>query len=585
MDPSRPRLYFTADEVARLRERARTTGLTTWEEIRSWCEMHLTDEPPPILPGDGYDAKGLYLEANFLNRISLFSFAHLIGQDERYLGPAKSWLLALARMPEWAGPCGNRPDAGLYAGLGEIALGVGYDWLYQELAPAERAEVRGKMTAVAQTLHEATREGEWWTGAYWHHDLIIPVAGLGVGALALHGETPEAAEWLSHAVAQTAAVFDRIGDDGAWHEGAAPWSFGTMALLLFLDPLERVAGESFWERPWLQETAHYRLHCWLPPDRVVNFDDCHSSSGYSTLTRDCAAILYRLAGQYSNPQAQWLGDIESAAKRNPDSLCWRFLWRDPGLEPESPEGLPLSRLFANQGILVSRAGWAADDPVLAFTSAPPIGHRGVSFAVNADGSPNLGANVGSYHTHADQLSLMVYANGDYLISPPGYGRRDAQHQNCILVDGRGPRRYADSDEPLADGGRVSHVMLTPGLDVVIGEAAACYPPELGVQQVTRRLLYARPGTIMLSDDVLLERPHAIEWRFHAGPGVGIERDGSGLLFVGRRAALCLLMLSPQDVQVAIETDRRHQWVALRWPVAASAAHLRVVMQIMDARPQ
>jgi hypothetical protein len=460
-----------------------------------------------------------------------------------------------------------------------MALAVGYDWLYHELTHEERAEVRGKLASVAAALYEATLEGEWWTGAYWHHDLIIPVAGLGVGALALHGEAPEAEEWLHQAVAETKAVFERIGDDGAWHEGAAPWSFGTMAMLMFLDPLERVAERSLWDSPWLRETANYRLYCWLPPDRVVNFGDCHSDGGYSTLTRDCAAILYRLASQYHNPYAQWLGDVESAAKANPHSACWRFLWRDADISPQPPAGLPLSRFFDDQGILISRAGWGESDPVVAFTCGPAIGHRGVSFAVNADGSANLGANSGSDHTHADHLSLMVYANGDYLISPPGYGRKEASDENCILVDGRGPRRYADSQEPIADAGRMSHILLSPGLDSVVGEAAAAYPAGLGVRQAARQLSYARPDTILLSDSVMLERPRQVEWRFHAGPGVTISTEGCESRFTGPGAMLRFTVLSPADLRAAVEADGRHQWLSLRWPRATTEARVRVVVHV------
>ncbi len=561
--PRHPRLYFSAAELDSLR--ARTAGLQRglWGELKGYCDAHVSDSPPSALPGDDYDARGIYLEREFLTRITNFSLAYLISRDARYRDAARAWLLGLARMPEWAGKCGNRPDAGLYAGFGEIALAVGYDWLYDDLSPEERAEVVKKLASVADTLYQATYEGEWWTGAYWHHDLMIPVAGLGVGALALRGERPEAEQWLARAIEETEAVLARIGEDGAWHEGAAPWAFGTMSLLLFLDPLERDAGRAFWSHPWIEHTAYYRLYAWLPPDKVVNFDDCHADGGYSTLTEDCAPILYRLARQYHDSHAQWLGDLDAAAKHSPHSLAWRLLWRDDTVKPRGPEDLPPSRFFPDHDLVIMRAGWKTGDPVVAFTCGPPLGKAALRFAVNPDGATNLGANVGSDHTHADQLSFMIYAAGDYLISPPGYGRKEASEENCILIGGKGPRRYADSREPIGEAGEITQVSLGPEADVAAGEAAAAYPPELGVKRAARRLAFAKPNVVSLSDSVRTERPQTVEWRFHGGPGVKIE-DVHGLFrFVGKRATLTMSITSEDDLEARVMRDERHEWLSLR----------------------
>jgi hypothetical protein len=403
---------------------------------------------------------------------------------------------------------------------------------------------------------------------------------MGVGALAIRDEVPEAARWLDRAVAETETTLDRIGDDGAWHEGAAPWAIGTMSMLMFLEPLERETGRAFWSHPWLRATADYRLYAWLPPDNVVNFDDSHYSGGYLNLTRDCAPILYRLASQYRDRHAQWLADLDAAGKRNPDSIAWRFLWRDPTLQAEGPQDLPVSRLFANQDLLISRAGWERGDPVLAFTCGATIGRRGLQFAVNKDGSYNVGANVGTSHTHADQLSFMVYADGDYLISPPGYGLREAADENCILVDGRGPRRYERVAEPIRGPGQITSVSLRPGLDMVSGEAAPCYPDALGVKEATRRLVFAKPDTILLSDSVATADEREVEWRFHAGPGVAVATAGEcSFRFLGQEASLGFTVLAPRDLQATVEHDQRHQWLRLCWPRRTRAAELRVVMQI------
>ena len=560
---------------------ARTDQAPTWGELQSYCRVRAQDLPPEVMPGDTYDDKGMYLEREFLPRITNFSLGYLVGGDEQWLTTAKRWLLGLARMPEWEGTAGNRPDVRALRGLRRDCAGDRYDWLYAALTPQERVEVATKLASVAHSICDATYAGEWWTGSYWHHDLIIPEAGMGVAALALRDQNPEAKRWLDRAVAETEAVFDRIGADGAWHEGIAPWAIGTMTMLMFLDPLERETGRAFWSKPWLRATARYRARRLASPDNVVNFDDSHTSGAYLDLTRDCAPILYRLARQYHDPQAQWLGDLDAASKRNPDSIAWRLLWRDSTLVPEGPEALPVAHLFSDQDLLISRAGWGAADPVVAFTCGATLGRQALPFAVNPDGSPNVGANVGTSHTHADQLSFLVYARGDYLISPPGYGRREAPDENGILLDGLGPRRYERVPEPIKQGGQVTEVLLSPGLDVVAGEAASSYPETLAVKQATRCLVFAKPDTILLSDTVSSRDQHQVEWRFHAGAGVKVVvTGGRSAVFQGSEAALEFSLLAPGDVLMAVEREGPREWLRLRWPWPTDAAALRVLMRIV-----
>ena len=220
--------------------------------------------------------------------------------------------------------------------------------------------------------------------------------------------------------------------------------------------------------------------------------------------------------------------------------------------------------------------------MLAFTCGTTIGRRGLQFAVNKDGSYNVGANVGASHTHADELSFMVYAAGDYLISPPGYGLRDADEENCILVDGLGPRRYERVPEPLNGPGQITSLSLTPGLDMVTGEAAACYPRALGVTQATRRLVFAKPDTILLSDTLATTGKHAVQWRFHAGPGVSVAPEGDGSFeFRGRHASLRFRILAPRDLSITVERDGRREWLRVEWPQPTRAAELRVAMHIEE----
>ena len=130
-----------------------------------------------------------------------------------------------------------------------------------------------------------------------------------------------------------------------------------------------------------------------------------------------------------------------------------------------------------------------------------------------------------------------------------------------------------------DAGRVQELLLTPHLDVMIGEAADCYPPELGVRRATRQLAFAKPDVMLLSDRVSLRAPLPLEWRFHGGRGVEIQSTADGFRFQGRRASLRITMLAPAAIEARVERDQRHEWLSLRWPEAVTEAALRMVMSI------
>ena len=62
-----------------------------------------------------------------------------------------------------------------------------------------------------------------WSDAYLHHDHWIAVGGYGEASLSLLGEVEEASKYAAHAKAIFEKIFTWLGDDGAWHEGAADW--------------------------------------------------------------------------------------------------------------------------------------------------------------------------------------------------------------------------------------------------------------------------------------------------------------------------------------------------------------------------
>ena len=521
------RLYFGPEELAALRRRAATTHRRYAEALRGWVDQHLDREPLRGL-GEAFmrASAEVYFEESF-SHVSNVALAYLLTGETRYADAARRWLGALCSYPTTPG---NQYAFGPYM----AALAHGRDWLADALRPSEQTAIRDHLSALVREAYECSFSADraWWHGAYLHHDFWIPTAGYGLGALALADEVPEAARWLARAAEEIGHVFDVLGDDGAWLEGAADWVYGLVLVLLFADAHRRSGGESFYERPWLRNTWRYRLYCWLPDDTYVYLNDSFRSGRYNILGSASSHVLRRLAGEYRNGHAQWLAERDEAfdygsehpgVYRSPYTwrtnrpysgalmhcLAWNLLWFDPSVAATPPDELPTAWHFANQGLVIARSGWGPDASVATFACGPIGGHEARRRIAAGERRLVRGAT----HAHAQATSFTLYAQGRYVVVPPGYGKHASRFQNVVAVDGG---QLWDPEH----AGELRAVDLADDLDYALGDATGCYPDGLGVRRHMRHFLFLKPDFLVLCD--LLEtdgrrvgRQYA--WQLHTAP--------------------------------------------------------------------
>ncbi len=56
---------------------------------------------------------------------------------------------------------------------------------------------------------------------------------------------------------------------------------------------------------------------------------------------------------------------------------------------------------------------------------------------------------------------------------------------------------------------------SPDFDYVIGDAGQIYVDEAGVDHFRRHLLFLKPYTVVILDDVKTRRPSRVDWFLHA----------------------------------------------------------------------
>ncbi|MFT3772093.1 MAG: heparinase II/III family protein [Minicystis sp.] len=546
------------------------------DALIQYADAHLADTPPALI-GD-YEGKGDLLQDPYLVSALCYAFLGVVTGDMRYREAGKKWALALAGMKDWVGildPRGKCSNCGYPEGWGVTALAVAYDWLHDDYSEGERALIRAKIGAVCSGLHEGTLDGEWWTGANLHHDTWIPIGGLGVGAMAVFDELPDAPRWAERAKDALAEALDWLDGDGAWPEGPCGWAFAMISAVPFWDAYRirfPVRAGAFLGHPWLQRTASFRIHARTPDGRFLGFGDCAPHGGYQQNALQAAPTLRWLAARYRDAHAQWQAAREWEKVPNPYTAAWEILWMDPGVGEAPPTDLPSGALFENQGMTFTRTGWSAGATVVAFRSDSLIGRRAAS--LYRPGKEER-FNNSTTHVHADANSFAVWARGEFAIATARYGQKSSDLSNTLLVDGQGQYTRFGPDHVGRPDAMVTAFFASRFASLVAGEAARAYRP--GLDRYARRVLLVDPGVVLVADEVDAQAPVDLEWRFHVEGEARLDLDADGFTSVLGGKTTIVRFASPRGAPLRQLADAYRRAVAINPGGRRAHADLGVVV--------
>lgn len=257
-----PRLYMTADELPRLREK-RTRGVHAkiWQNLSQsadWCRSQPPRKEwiPTIAPDPIYENlyDRFYAAMHDAAIVEHLAFASALSDPgtDPYFEAARDWTLAAARV--WKNEATNKPDASkAYAVLRIMkALAVSYDLLFDRLDESQRAEIRAALVAVCEEyfvfFQDATTAGE----GYNKHHGSVDAAPFGVVALALLGEVPQAAKWLDLMIEKHVKYLlpYALTPSGTNNQSSNFWASTLQYRIFFVDALRRATGRDlFREHP------------------------------------------------------------------------------------------------------------------------------------------------------------------------------------------------------------------------------------------------------------------------------------------------------------------------------------------------
>lgn len=507
-----PSLHFDDERLKDLQRLATSTHKLYADKLYQWVDEN-KDWIPPTITGENGDEVLLEECAAYVTNSSI---AFCLSRNPEYFNLTVKWALEMCKYPKDAI---RNYSIGIYAaGLARV-----YDWLYHDLDFANRQLLKTAIKDIVTRMYEGSFSGAsgqlWWANAYLHHDHWIAVGGYGEAALSLLGEFEEADIWAAHAKMNFDNIFTWLGDDGAWHEGAADWCYTVAPLLWFYGAWVSVVNENPHNIDWIKNTATYRLYHWLPDNSYIYLNDSFRSGRYSTSGGASCHLLRRLASINKDGYAQWLAEKDEIFDYKPSPkgvyqapyeklsflgepkeylnpvsqvVGWNILWYDPTVKSKDPTNLPLSHHFTNEGIVIMRTGWNANETVVSFSCAPIAGQASAKRVRNGE---RIAAN--SYgHEHLDFNSFTLFANGQYFIIPPGYARRASYFQNVVSVNGNGYNVNPEANIKILGYINGRNFIYT------VGDATEAFLPEIGVNFYRRHLLLINDWLIIF-DDLLL----------------------------------------------------------------------------------
>jgi heparin/heparan-sulfate lyase len=448
-------------------------------------------------------------------------------------------------------------------------MAVVYDWCYPLLSDGEKKSMRDRMIKWSTDL---MNNGRSWRS--FHNGMYSAGVPTGLAAIAMYGDDPfaeEAFAFLNGQWEDVLRMFEFVFPDGAYGEGFDYNRHASYEALQYFLALKTATGRDFIASDrHLQNTAYYIIYCTKPDALVIPGKDVDWPI---TTEWDRAAALM-LAYEYRNPYCQYYletcpGPDFAPAGRNK----WKdVLWYDPELKAVETAGLPLSRIFRDDGIVVARSGWAWDSAGKRSPDTWISFHCGRYFGDHAHFDNNmfeiyhkgeLAIDAGRYDDDAGiQLDLdKIKTSQKY-----NYYQRTIAHNTVLVYDGdekfetgvlndggqldlvtvngrrNVPEDYDQGTFP-SDGGRIGGCdwktnpgrwdtgailayKATDDFTYVCGDATKSYS-SAKLASFVRQLVYVQPDVVVVFDRVVATNPEFKKtWLLHTVNEPKASADGA-----------------------------------------------------------
>jgi hypothetical protein len=463
----------------------------------------------------------LYVSGEVLQRVTTLAYAFRMTGRKDYVDRAWADLDAAAGFKDW------NPAHFLDTAVMTCALAIGYDWLWDQWTPAQRAKLREAIVRLGLKPALKVYQGKsgWHRVDYnWNQ---ICNGGIAMGALAVADEEPGlASEILHRAIASIPRAMGAYAPDGGGKEGAGYWAFGTQYNVMLLASLESALGTDFGLDgiDGFRQSGDYQIYMSGARRMSFDFGDCNH---YALSTPQ---HLW-MARRYGIPR--YASFRHEALRGGKGGGFWDLLWFAQPSDNAFSQ-LPPDRHFAGAECASMRDSWKDTN---GFTVAMQGGsnrwtHRHYdlgSFILEADGIRWIidpGKDRETYQRHANQL-----AREDF------YRVRAEGHNTLVINPDKGPGQALDGKAAFS-----SFDSRPDGASAVL-DLTNAYPGQ--ALRVTRTYDLLRGKSFVVTDDITCPKPSRIVSSFHTRAEVKLDATKRKATLTQAGKSLEVSLLSPE----------------------------------------
>lgn len=238
---------------------------TIHKRILAQSQKWLT-EPPVKHVMEGKRLLAVSREA--LKRIFYLSYAYRTTKVEDYARRAEQEMLAVCDFTDW------NPSHFLDVGEMTMAVAIGYDWLFNQLASDSREQIRRAILEKGFKPSEDKKQAWFYrSNTNWNS---VCNSGLLFGALAIYEDEPELSKLIiERCLESNPLALATYAPSGVYPEGYGYWAYGTSFQVMLIAALESALGNDFSlsEAPGFLQSAYFMQMMCAPDGSSFNFSD------------------------------------------------------------------------------------------------------------------------------------------------------------------------------------------------------------------------------------------------------------------------------------------------------------------------
>jgi len=536
-DLPRPRLLLTAKAVERIEAAAASDPLAASLQAAVLAKAErLRDERTCdyLIP----DGKRLLRESRrAIDTVTHTAMAWRLAGRQADFDRCIAELDAACGLPDW------NPSHFLDTAEMATAVAIGLDWLWQDLAPAQRRRYRETIIAKAIGPWREGVDGNIWWSRVRNNWSQVCAGGIATAAVAVAESPAELAAGPLPRCLETLAGCCRFYEpDGAYPEGPGYADYGTAYHVLGLAAGEMAGHPADPPEPLLA-VNRFMAHAFGPTGLSFNFADGHANPDAVIPARSWLAIRSGNAAM----QGRLRDRLTEIAARGSNNRFFplHVLWLPP--QPANRgEPLPLAATFGGeQPLACFRTAWERGATYVAVKGGTPAashGHMDVgSFVIDALGHRWV------HDLGGDNYNLPGYS--DFRGGRWRYFRLNARSHNLPLVGDR--LQQPDCPPcPLIErelaGPFMAAVDLTPAFTFAATPIAG--------RMVRRALLDPASGEVTISDSIAAPQ-ETIRWQAMIDADARLEGPRAVLYQRGDSGKQLSVVIEPADAVWRLEPAR------------------------------